>query len=895
MEFGTFHISLPGQSATHFEPDTASFTAGSTPSNRLQLQHPTIARRHARFTFAQNRLLIEDLGSTEGTFINGQRLTVATPTVVSPGTRIRLGQVNLVYHSLSKGNETPEAFVRPAGSTYSPASALVGQMVLELPIESLIPGNQYLGKLTVRNTGLRAGEFTLRVAGHLSHWVTLATQTIYLQSQESQQLTVQINLPQSSQVAAGRHQVQVVALNSANDVVARVETVLKVANVQKVSMELAGSESEKPTITIQNFGNAPVSYRLVGQDDGEHLHFHFAQDTVSIPAGESYSCEVGISPRESKLFGSRQTVPYSIIATPLSHTSSEVLARGSYLLQPSAPIWLPLVGIVSSLVLCLAVVLWLMNSCRANHWGFCGNFSRPEITSFSVYPDRPLQPGEQVMVSWSVSNADIVEIRPSIGQVPNHTSHQFITVQTNTELELVARNGVGEVRKSVNLAVQGAPPTIAEFKIEPSTLIVNQPKNIKLTWNVIGADIVTLEGTDFAVRPVSSIGEQLIENVNAALSFKLVARTNNNQVVEQVAQVQVLQSNCLIQNLPAGQSSLVLREGPDDAYKAIASLPNNSPVLPIGRIATGTWLRVQAGTQVAWVQAAYIKCEVNTELFPTVSAGDIPLLPVLPSQTATATWTLTATPTNLPPTNLPTTAIPTTAVPLVPTTQVPLVTETATATPTPIISATPTLATPTPIISATPTLATPIVSTVTSVPPAPLAIDGTAQPAEWQNAVSLAALPHGVVRWRNDNQFLYLLIDQVQDTQADTLLGSDLVGDDFYLIFDVNRNGVQDINQDVVYARDGKVRFLHAGNTLSVPSATQSIVVAGFGSTFSNAVAHRYWEIAIRLTEIQATVGQVVKLGLKVVSQNPAYVDEVPAAPLTNFGEFLTITLPVQP
>jgi len=204
MEFGTFHISLPGQPATHYEPDTASFTAGSTPSNRLQLQHPSIARRHARFTFAQNRLLIEDLGSAEGTFINGQRLAIATPTVVLSGTRLRLGQVNLVYHSQSKGNEAPETFARPAGSAYSPASALVGQMVLELPIESLIPGNQYLGKLTIRNTGLRAGEFTLRVAGHLSHWVTLSTQTVYLQSQESQQLAVQINLPQSHQVAAGR-------------------------------------------------------------------------------------------------------------------------------------------------------------------------------------------------------------------------------------------------------------------------------------------------------------------------------------------------------------------------------------------------------------------------------------------------------------------------------------------------------------------------------------------------------------------------------------------------------------------------------------------------------------------------------------------------------------------
>ena len=40
---------------------------------------PVVSRRHTRFIRQRDRYLIEDLGSSNGTFLNGQRLTGASP------------------------------------------------------------------------------------------------------------------------------------------------------------------------------------------------------------------------------------------------------------------------------------------------------------------------------------------------------------------------------------------------------------------------------------------------------------------------------------------------------------------------------------------------------------------------------------------------------------------------------------------------------------------------------------------------------------------------------------------------------------------------------------------------------------------------------------------------
>jgi len=55
---------------------------------------PELSRRHALITRHEGRLVIEDLGSTNGTFVNGYR--IVSPTLVTPGDSVSLGDSELV-------------------------------------------------------------------------------------------------------------------------------------------------------------------------------------------------------------------------------------------------------------------------------------------------------------------------------------------------------------------------------------------------------------------------------------------------------------------------------------------------------------------------------------------------------------------------------------------------------------------------------------------------------------------------------------------------------------------------------------------------------------------------------------------------------------------------------
>ena len=58
-----------------------------------------VSRRHARITFSEGKYLLEDLGSTNGTFVNrGKRLSPGTRQPLNDGDEIIVGKTFLRFH-----------------------------------------------------------------------------------------------------------------------------------------------------------------------------------------------------------------------------------------------------------------------------------------------------------------------------------------------------------------------------------------------------------------------------------------------------------------------------------------------------------------------------------------------------------------------------------------------------------------------------------------------------------------------------------------------------------------------------------------------------------------------------------------------------------------------------
>jgi predicted component of type VI protein secretion system len=75
-------------------------TVGRDATNEIVINDAEISRRHARLTFQGGKYVLEDLGSTNGTFVNGQRL--AGPRVLKAGEVVQFGeQIMLVFEATS--------------------------------------------------------------------------------------------------------------------------------------------------------------------------------------------------------------------------------------------------------------------------------------------------------------------------------------------------------------------------------------------------------------------------------------------------------------------------------------------------------------------------------------------------------------------------------------------------------------------------------------------------------------------------------------------------------------------------------------------------------------------------------------------------------------------------
>lgn len=67
-------ISRNAQVVREVELDKERTTIGRHPGNDIVIDHGTVSSRHAAITLVGNEAVLEDLGSTNGTFVNGRRI-----------------------------------------------------------------------------------------------------------------------------------------------------------------------------------------------------------------------------------------------------------------------------------------------------------------------------------------------------------------------------------------------------------------------------------------------------------------------------------------------------------------------------------------------------------------------------------------------------------------------------------------------------------------------------------------------------------------------------------------------------------------------------------------------------------------------------------------------------
>jgi predicted component of type VI protein secretion system len=114
-------------------------TVGRDSTNAVAINDAEVSRRHARLNFQGGKYVIEDLGSTNGTFVNGQRLT--GPHVLKPGDVVSFGeQIVLIYDASNIDPGATLASPRNAARGAAPAPA-------PAPVAMPVPAQNYSGQV----------------------------------------------------------------------------------------------------------------------------------------------------------------------------------------------------------------------------------------------------------------------------------------------------------------------------------------------------------------------------------------------------------------------------------------------------------------------------------------------------------------------------------------------------------------------------------------------------------------------------------------------------------------------------------------------------------------------------------------------------------------------------
>ena len=115
-------IQNQGMTGRACELHTDRTTIGRVEDNTFQIADPSVSSHHCEVHLRGSEIFIRDLNSTNGSFINGEKIT---EQVLKPGQVLRLGQVELKLEAegATAIPGAPAAAPAPAGSTPPPAPA----------------------------------------------------------------------------------------------------------------------------------------------------------------------------------------------------------------------------------------------------------------------------------------------------------------------------------------------------------------------------------------------------------------------------------------------------------------------------------------------------------------------------------------------------------------------------------------------------------------------------------------------------------------------------------------------------------------------------------------------------------------------------------------------------
>ncbi|RMH08519.1 MAG: FHA domain-containing protein [Nitrospirae bacterium] len=319
---------------------------GRSAECQLVLRDPKASRQHLVIERQADQVLVKDLGSTNGTFLEDERIPSKKPIPWQVGQVMRVGRVRLRIQPLqpekTKTNmgdalQPSHQGLRSADESSYPRKIHVASLDEEVSMAdiTILSDNQLIGfyspadttyyvepgttesiPVVVINLGHEPAMLALKAENVPPAWISLSNTQFRLAGGEQHQCNVYLSPPRHPLSRAGNYKLKVSLADlegeaesgpmwASRPVSVRVKQF--VAFTSKVESQQTGSEMTI-RVSLHNLSNGPLSFTVsLWGEASDAFSYTLPQDTVFVDFGQEHTVELRVSlKRRSRIWGARR-------------------------------------------------------------------------------------------------------------------------------------------------------------------------------------------------------------------------------------------------------------------------------------------------------------------------------------------------------------------------------------------------------------------------------------------------------------------------------------------------------------------------------------------------------------------------------------------------------------
>ncbi len=352
-----------GQTIQVVEVKSQGLTIGRQSGNDIVLAGQGISRQHLQVLWDGRQVSVKDLGSSNGTILDGVRLIPQVNQVWLERQVVHIGP----YWLRLEGPAPQPTEVRPrqqqqqplvlgqaANYGVSPSAPTAGPSIASpnrigiatnQKTLTITPGQTLPVQVTLTNLGNTVDWFTPTVEGVPPDWVQGAGRQVQLNPGSQETVDMRVSVARTPANRAQDYPVTIRARsrekpNESNTTQA-VWTVLPFKDdaLRLEPRRVIGRGRAKYSVVVQNSGNAPNTYSLTGEDDEQKMDYGFESNPVPVEPG--YEARVPLNLRVGrKWVGREDRRPFQVRALPAG-SSLPLSTQGEFVNKALIPGWVP--------------------------------------------------------------------------------------------------------------------------------------------------------------------------------------------------------------------------------------------------------------------------------------------------------------------------------------------------------------------------------------------------------------------------------------------------------------------------------------------------------------------------------------------------------------------------